>query len=1553
MLKKRGRRTLSLILTLVMIFSVQILPMWANGSAEIASISGGEMISSNGIYKIADGASGVITIGQGVTDVTLQGNGVSWDGSTLEAEPFTDLQIDCTAAQGISLTLQDVYLKNTSSSDQKPAVDFAGSGNKMLLSGTNMIEKEGSGQGNYAGIHVSQGTELTVSGEGTLYFYKASGAAGLGGNKGELNGDITFGEIGKEGPVIFAKGTKQGALIGSGTGAASADAPGSVIFNAGIYNLTSSSRGGVIGGSAGSAGASAGTKVYFNGGSVNINVDFTGSAVGGGGYDSGNDAAGGNAYFAGGSVRVYVDKNAAGNTSWGTMSEGVCDVAITAIKQNNATDAQNVYKCIFDTLQLDTAAKSFDVKVDGTDFFSGSLHQYKYVQEALDKDEQLTITSTPSNWIAGDDTNLYFYLTGEDHDITVNGQTFKAVFNESAVGTDAEHTTGPFTIEKSAAEDDEMIDTSWYNTSDTSFTVSDAKQLAGLAAIVNGSAQGLEKDDFRDKTITLGKSIDLSGYAEWTPAGSADSAFAGTFDGAGNKIEGLKISDASGGYKGLFGNVTGTVKDFSISGTIGTADSPITAGTDNIGGAAGYNNGTVSGIDGNVSIYINSTAIYAIGGIVGQNGEAGKIENCRNTADILATKVLGGIAGRNYGVIVSCCNTGNITGNGGGKDGVGGIVGLAGNKSGSYNNSVLSCYNTGTISNTGGRWHGGIAGMADSASTIKNCYDIGVISTGFSWDWNPVIGHVDSAYSTVSENYSLEGLNAGDTTESTIPLTIGIIKSAEQMKAPEMIELLNGEDGTVWTADDGESPVNNGYPILSWQAASKPATVQITFDTIPENASIVVKDSAGNAVEPVEAGGKIYDLKKGETYTYVVSASGYTSVSDQITVDETATVSTVLNSSGSGSGGTGGSTGTGNVNASVWDGKSIDVSWYDPDKTDYYISTPADLAGLAAIVNGIYNKEIDTFAGNTKYIVDSRGYSSGSGPNGNNQSTPDYHYGADNFEGKTVHLTADIDMSGGNYMPIGGQYLMTDEDTATRIDASFCGAFDGGGHTVFIECDRHCSKNFGDGTSIGLIGRLGVHDNEASMAPSGAAVYDVVVRGSVRGNRSVGGIVGKIGKNAGDALIENCANFAEVTGTDAKGTGGICGSAYNGGEIRNCYNAGEVSNSRSTYGGIAGSNEIKLTNCYNVGKVSGAGTAPGIATHEGGSYENCYWLDTSADTGLYGGSSDQVIAKTSAEMKTDEFLALLGSAFAKDTKNINNGYPVLSFQSGGSASGGSGGGVVGEVDSKIIVNAGTQGTVSVAPAEVKSGDKVTVTVKPNTGYMVDSVKVTDEDGKAIEVKDNGNGTYTFTMPSGKVNVSVTYKEDPEAQNPASGKFTDVADNAWYSDAVSYVVNKGYFKGTADTLFSPQGTMTRAMFATVVGRMAEIDESQYSGSAFSDVPEGQWYSAYIKWASENGIVSGVGGGKFNPNAEITREQMAAMMYRYAKYSGADLTSAAATDDTAFSAFADKTSVSEYAKDAMIWATAKGIINGTGTGLSPKNDATRAQVAQIIMNYAQKA
>lgn len=223
------------------------------------------------------------------------------------------------------------------------------------------------------------------------------------------------------------------------------------------------------------------------------------------------------------------------------------------------------------------------------------------------------------------------------------------------------------------------------------------------------------------------------------------------------------------------------------------------------------------------------------------------------------------------------------------------------------------------------------------------------------------------------------------------------------------------------------------------------------------------------------------------------------------------------------------------------------------------------------------------------------------------------------------------------------------------------------------------------------------------------------------------------------------------------------------------------------------------------------------------------------------------------------------------------------------------------------------------------------------------------DSSSCKIKEPGSYVLEFTnnsyAPSSqKVTVQVT----GDSGQPGGSGFKDVAADSWYYDAVNYVAEHGYFSGTSADSFSPDSSMTRGMFVTVLGRMAKVDTSKYSGGSFSDVPSGQYYSAYVKWASENGIVSGVGGGRFQPNGEVTREQMASIMYQYLKFTGADT----AADDTRFNSFADKGAVSSWAKEAMIWASDTEVINGSGGKLNPSGKATRAQVAQIIMNFCQK-
>jgi|GEM_PF-5838794 len=176
---------------------------------------------------------------------------------------------------------------------------------------------------------------------------------------------------------------------------------------------------------------------------------------------------------------------------------------------------------------------------------------------------------------------------------------------------------------------------------------------------------------------------------------------------------------------------------------------------------------------------------------------------------------------------------------------------------------------------------------------------------------------------------------------------------------------------------------------------------------------------------------------------------------------------------------------------------------------------------------------------------------------------------------------------------------------------------------------------------------------------------------------------------------------------------------------------------------------------------------------------------------------------------------------------------------------------------------------------------------------------------------------------------------------AGNPFRDVAAGDWYYSAVIHCYTRNYFKGTAADAFSPKVTMTRAMFAVVLHRIAGEPKAA-GGSSFTDVAAGQWYSDAIAWASGKGILEGYGGGLFGLNDPVTREQMAVIFWKYMGKPAADA--------SALSGFSDAKNVSPWAKDAMAWAIGAGLLGGRGGGiLDPGSGANRAEVAQIVLNY----
>lgn len=175
-------------------------------------------------------------------------------------------------------------------------------------------------------------------------------------------------------------------------------------------------------------------------------------------------------------------------------------------------------------------------------------------------------------------------------------------------------------------------------------------------------------------------------------------------------------------------------------------------------------------------------------------------------------------------------------------------------------------------------------------------------------------------------------------------------------------------------------------------------------------------------------------------------------------------------------------------------------------------------------------------------------------------------------------------------------------------------------------------------------------------------------------------------------------------------------------------------------------------------------------------------------------------------------------------------------------------------------------------------------------------------------------------------------------------FSDVASGQWYYTAVDYAINEGLFSGTSSSTFSPNAPMTRGMFVKVLGNQAGVDPAEYPSSSFSDVRPGAWYAPCVEWAVRNEIVNGTGNGRFSPDQSVTREQMAVVLYNYARFNGCDTMARVG----AMLKFVDECRVSSYAYHAMEWAVTHNLLSGNGGRLDPQGTATRAQVAQIFYN-----
>ena len=259
---------------------------------------------------------------------------------------------------------------------------------------------------------------------------------------------------------------------------------------------------------------------------------------------------------------------------------------------------------------------------------------------------------------------------------------------------------------------------------------------------------------------------------------------------------------------------------------------------------------------------------------------------------------------------------------------------------------------------------------------------------------------------------------------------------------------------------------------------------------------------------------------------------------------------------------------------------------------------------------------------------------------------------------------------------------------------------------------------------------------------------------------------------------------------------------------------------------------------------------------------------------------------------------------------------TYSAPSGGGSSSSSSG------DYTVSVENSKHGTVTVSPKRADKGDTVTITVKPDNGYELDELTVTDKDGDTVKLQSKGGNKYTFTMPGSKVTVEATFTLEKEENLP----FADVAEDYWAVEEITWAYENGYMNGVSAERFAPGSTVTRQQLWMVLARLTEFNPS--------NMTEAQ------HWAVESKISDGS-----NPGGALTRQQMVTILYRWAQQMGYDVSGRAD-----LSAFPDNASVAAYATEPMTWAIAEGIISGTTEGLlNPAGTATRAQFAVILYRF----
>ena len=1058
------------------------------------------------------------------------------------------------------------------------------------------------------------------------------------------------------------------------------------------------------------------------------------------------------------------------------------------------------------------------------------------------------------------------------------------------------------------------------------YRISSAEELKNFAVAVNtGSEQSAH--------AVLMDDIDLSSVCSeengtWTPIGnSIDNPYEGNFNGDGHTISGLTINDSTADYQGLFGYVSGTVQNLSVSGSV--------KGSGNrVGGVVGYNGGNVEECDFTGSV--SGTDDY-VGGVVGQN--SGSVTNSYNTGTVSSNSNIsevGGVVGYNDGGRVeNCYNTGKVSGpDSGTSNYVGGVVGW--NSGSGSSGTVTVCYFLKTDDvNKDLQGIGNDASEPDATAVTS----LDALCNAFN-DTNTWTISENLNRPVLTSNHEDDGTQAHPYRISTATQLKNFATAVNGGEKSAHAKLMNNIDlKDVCGESNSWNPIGNDAHqyIGTFNGNGKTISGLYIYNSTADDQGLFGYVGTGGTVKDLTVSGSV----SGNNYVGGIAGQNGGRITDcafsgNVNVSDSYVGGVVGLNSGSVTncyniGDVSGIISAGGV---VGQNSSTVENCYNIGKVRGYI-----------YVGGVVGQNINGSITNCYYQKD-KGAIVGIGDTTKDNSSQTEVKSLKDFQsGEVAYL-----LQGTQTTPVWGQSDLNTPDswpTLIALDDSaqpvykvtvVYGDYADAPKTETSYTNNPATpsetpsregytfdgwqKTTGEGNTITYTAKWTAIPATYTVtfdSQGGSAVSDqTVTEGRTitepaaptrDGHTFAGWFTESSGGsqwNFSTAVTENMTLYAQWTPHTYSITASP--SALDFGSITEGEErpAAQTVTVKNTGNQAVTLNPPTATN-FEIAKIDD------LALDAGESVKLTIQPKDKLPRGSY---SEQIVVSNT----NDEKATITATFTVKEPP------------------------YTGKYSYELSTSVGDHGSLTV-DRYATEGEKVTITISPDEAYKLDDLSVTAH-GKDVELTANGDGTYTFTMPSADVKISATFAEDPDWTEPeepttdVSDLFIDIAPDAWYKDAVQYAYDNGLMTGVSATEFAPEQTTTRAMIVSILARLEGVTTAQAAG--FADVDD-EWYATAVNWAANVGVVNGYEDNTFKPNTAITREQLAAILMNYAAYKGEDVSNRA--DLTSYT---DQPST--WAEEAMSWAVAEGLISGvTNDQLQPQSSATRAQVAAILQRF----